>query len=129
MAYTVGFKPKFAKEFLNLPGEYKSKIWDFKVLFEQHGLSDFTKYPGKIAQSWSGNSTQKDFEFTKKHDLYHYHIGLPEYYQSEHSTYLVSEWVLHFQWINRGYHIDLVDLYSHRRADGSFHIPGTDYIV
>lgn len=123
MPYTTSFRTQFAVEFKNFPRDQQDKILDFTDIFETHGLSDFTKYVGKISPSWSGSATPAAQAFAKANDLWHYHIGLPGYTQV-HSKFKTSDWVLHFQWINRGDHIDLVDLYSHYRADGTFYLPG-----
>lgn len=128
MTYSYGFKPIFAVEFSNFPTDQQDKILDFGETFERFGLSDFSKYIGKISPSWAGNASASDYQFALQHDLWHYHIGIPTY-TSVHSTYKTSDWVLHFQWRSKGNHIDLLDLYSHYRWDGTFYLPSTDRVV
>lgn len=128
MPYTYSFRTQFASEFKNFPPEQQDKVLDFTDTFELHGLLDFTKYVGKIAPSWSGSATSADQAFAKANDLWHYHIGLPTYVQI-HPKYKTSDWVLHFQWVKQGDHIDIVDLYSHYKFDGTFYLPGAQSII
>lgn len=123
MTYTLGLKAQFATEFTRFPPNLQSKVLDFIGIYHVVGLGDFTKYPGKIAPSWSGlSSTDPVFSYAKGNDLWHYHIGFPHYNQV-HSKYQTSDWLLHFQWPGRGTHIDLVDLYQHYRSSGAFYLP------
>ena len=69
-----------------------------------------------------------NYAYTYANSLWHYHVGLPEYKQGV-GQYLVSDWVLHFQWYGRGPHIDLIDLYQHSRADGSFYLPASIFLA
>jgi hypothetical protein len=121
--YTFGLKKQFAIEFERFPKDQQDKILDFTDIFEAEGLTDFSKYTGKITPSWAGDSTpaaSKHYAFAN--DLWHYHIGIP-HYASVHPKYMTSDWVLHFQWPNQGNHIDIVDVYSHYKSDGSFYLP------
>jgi len=129
MTYTFGFKQQFATEFANFPADQQDKILDFTDTFEAHGLSDFTKYVGKITPSWKGVSpTSPAAQYAYANHLWHYHIGLPSY-TTVHSKYSTSDWVLHFQWIDQGNHIDLVDLYAHYRRDGTFYLPPSNSLL
>jgi hypothetical protein len=129
MANTWRFKQQFAKEFHNYPQDQQDKILEFVELFELHGLADFTKYPGKITPSWSGlAATDPVCQYAKGHALWHYHIGIPKY-SSNHSKYKTSDWVLHFQWPNKGDHVILVDVCYHYKSDGTFHIPDSRYLA
>ncbi len=47
-SYLVKFHKQFAIEFKNYPKNQQDKILDFIETFEQHGLSDFAKYDGKL---------------------------------------------------------------------------------
>jgi hypothetical protein len=123
MTFTFSFKKQFAIEFLRYPIEQQDKILGFAETFEQHGLGDFSCYQGKITPSWKGvYPPHPDYEYALTNDLWHYHIGIP-HYTSVHAKYMTSDCVLHFQWVNQGNHIDLVDIYDHYRADGSFYLP------
>jgi hypothetical protein len=127
MAYSYGFKKQFATEFANFPKPQQDKILDFADAFLLHGLGDFTKYVGKITPSWAGNANSADYNFALSNELWHYHIGIPTYI-AVHPKYSTSDWVLHFQWKGKGDHIDLLDVYSHYRKDGSFYLPSIDYL-
>lgn len=128
MTFSFGLTNQFATEFARFPESQQDKVLDFATTFQNHGLSDFTKYVGKIAPSWSGAATAHDAKFAKDNHLWHYHIGLPSYTQL-HPKYKTSDWVLHFRWIDRGDHIDLVDLYSHYRHDGTFYLPNSSCLL
>lgn len=124
MAYQWGLSIKFAIELPRFPQDLRDKIFDFTDIFEQHGLGDPTKYPGKIAESWKGLSPSDPvYQYTYSNDLWHYHIGYPVYQPSITGKYFTSDWLLHFQWKNWGNEITLVDAYQHYRFDGSFHLP------
>lgn len=123
MTFVVGFKRQFQVEFSRFPVDQQTKVVEFIKQYQAVGLSDFSKYEGKISPSWSGlDSTHSNYAFAYANDLWHYHIGIPSYKQV-HPTYKTSDWVLHFQWIGKGPRIDLVDLYQHYKVDGSFYLP------
>ena len=128
MPFTYAFKKKFAQEFAKFPIDQQDKVLDFVAIFSAHGLVDFSRYPGKISPSWTGNADLAAYNFAVANDLWHYHIGIPTYV-SNHPKFKTSDWVLHFQWIGCGTHIDLLDLYSHYRSDGTFYLPTADYMV
>jgi len=129
MTFTWNFKAKFADEFKRLPAAEQDKVIEFTDLYEAHGLADFSKYPGKITQSWKGlDPAGDDYKFTYNNCLWHYHIGLPKYNQSVSGKYLTSDWVLHFQWMYKGSHIALVDLYQHVGYNGKFWLPKPEYL-
>jgi len=126
--YTVKFRRQFAIEFQYYPNFQQDKILDFVEIFEQWGLSDFSKYNGKISPSWSGlEKTETNYDYAKNNNLWHYHIGIPKY-QQLHPKYQTSDIVLHFQWHNKGNIIYLVDIYSHYKNDGSFYLPSPRYL-
>ncbi|MCU8163973.1 hypothetical protein M2H13_22855 [Vibrio vulnificus] len=126
--FEVYYKPQFKKEFENFPKKQQDKILDFTDIFEEYGLSDFTRYEGKISPSWAGvNISEEDYNYTYNNHLWHYHIGLPDYKQ-KHGKYKTSDIVLHFQWEGRGNIINLIDLYNHYKLDGSFYLPPKNYL-
>ena len=129
MTFTWSFKAKFSEEFVRYPEDQQLKIVEFTDIFEKHGLVNFNKYVGKITPSWYGLEVHHPvYKFAQQHSLWHYHIGIPKY-ESVHSKYLTSDWVLHFQWENRGTHIDIVDICYHYKHDGTFHLPSAEYLV
>lgn len=123
MNYTVGFSRQFAAEFVRFPPGQQLLVTGFIATFQSVGMSDFTRYEGKIAPSWSGiPPDHANAQYARQHSLWHYHIGHPDYARN-HTKYATSDWLLHFQWANRGPHIDLVDLYSHYTSRGQFYLP------
>ena len=127
--YRVGMNRQFSIEFENYPEYQQDKILDFVNLFKKFGLSDFSKYDGKIAPSWSSlKSSNPDYIYAKANNLWHYHIGIP-IYQQVHSKYKTSDVVLHFQWRSGENVIYLVDIYNHYKHDGSFYLPSFNYLA
>ena len=128
-SYRVKFHKQFAIEFRNYPKNQQDKIFDFIETFKQHGLSDFSKYDGKIAPSWSNlEGSNPNYIYAKANNLWHYHIGIP-IYQQIHSKYKTSDVVLHFQWRQGENVIYLVDIYNHYKHDGSFYLPSFSYLA
>ena len=136
MTFTWEYKPRFKLEFGNYPTSQQDKILDFIELFEAHGLGDFTKFPGKITQSWKGLATSDPiYAYAYDNNLWHYHVGLPSYSQSRYGSFKTSDLVLHFQWANwqltganKGSHIALVDICHHYTASGKFYLPAQKYL-
>jgi hypothetical protein len=129
MSYTVDFKKKFAGEFKNYEKDQRLKVLEFAQTVQEQGLKNFSIYPGKITPSWDGEEYSLDpvWQYAWKNDLWHYHIGLPEY-RTVHNQYKTSDWVLHFQWVNKGRKIDLVDMCYHYTVDRKFYIPSAEYL-
>ncbi|MFH4214734.1 hypothetical protein WAI87_22805, partial [Acinetobacter baumannii] len=79
----------FAVEFGNYPETQQDKILDFTDVYEKYGLNDFSKYQGKISQSWRGiDKTHPIYDYAYSNNLWHYHIGIPEYVKSKYNNYL-----------------------------------------
>ena len=133
MTFTWNYKAKFADEFARLLPEQQNKVFDFTDIYEAHGLSDFSRYPGKVTPSWKGlDSSDPAYSFTYTNCLWHYHVGLPSYKTAFHGKYLTSDWVLHFQWKDwqvQASHISLVDLYQHLTWNGKFWLPKPEYVA
>ncbi len=129
MSFTWEFGKQFAVEFARYPQDQQDKIIDFIELYVQFGLSDFTKFPGKIAPSWKGTPDLATYKYARVNELWHYHVGLPNYVLSQNYTYFTSNWVLHFQWENMGSHILIVDILYHYKSNGEFHLPTEDYLI
>ncbi len=129
MSYTWEFGKKFAVEFKNYPENQQDKILDFTDIYEENGLSDFSKFQGKIAPSWRGiDKTHPIYDFTYSNSLWHYHVGLPEYIKSKYNNYLTSDMILHFQWKNNSNHIRVLDITWHYKRNGEFWLPNSDYL-
>ncbi len=130
MIYTYRFSATFSNEFPNFPQDQQDKILDFLDIYEAHGLADRSRYPGKITHSWNTLlPSHPNYNHAKQNDLWHYHIGLPSYTVRPHGRYKTSDWVLHFRWPHRGTHIDIVDLYTHNKSDGTFYLPPSNTFV
>lgn len=132
-SFTWSFSNVFAKEFKNFSLGDQDCVLDFTDIFEVHGLSDFSKYVGKITPSWKGldieNQEQKaTFDYAKSNGLWHYHVGIPVYVKN-HGKYMTSEWVLHFQWEKGSNHIDIVDMCYHYTSTGKFYLPKPEYLA
>ena len=129
MSYTWEFGKKFAVEFKNYPENQQDKILYFTDIYEENGLSDFSKFQGKIAPSWRGiDKTHPIYDFTYSNSLWHYHVGLPEYIKSKYNNYLTSDMILHFQWKNNSNHIRVLDITWHYKRNGEFWLPNSDYL-
>ena len=129
MSYTWEFGKKFAVEFKNYPENQQDKILDFTDIYEENGLSDFSKFQGKISPSWRGiDKTNPIYDFTYSNSLWHYHVGLPDYIKSKYNNYLTSDMILHFQWKNNSNHIRVLDITWHYKRNGEFWLPHSDYL-
>ncbi len=125
--YTWGFKIKFANEYQKFPQYQIDKIDKFLDTYEVFGLMDKSKYEGKLSHSWKVETTNPNHSYAKQNNLWHYHIGLPNYkYGTPHKT---SDLLLHFQWVYGSTHINLIDIYDHYKADGKFYLPSTAYLI
>lgn len=129
MTYKVSFGKEFAKESVNYPKDQKQAIADFVNTFQNFGLADYSKYQGKISPSWSGiNMTQESYDYAYTNHLWHYHLGIPSY-KNIGQPYYTSDYILHFQWKNRGNEIALLDCSSHYTSTKIFYLPPERYLV
>ena len=129
MSYTWEFGKQFAVEFGNYPENQQDKILDFTDVYEKYGLNDFSKYQGKISQSWRGiDKTHPIYDYAYSNNLWHYHIGIPEHVKSKYNNYLTSDMILHFQWKNRSNHIFIADITWHYKSNGEFWLPEPNYL-
>jgi hypothetical protein len=129
MTFTVGFKRKFAFEYEQRLGKAdRTAINVFIATFVQHGLADQTRYVGRVSPSWMNIPTDHpNYKYAQENHLWHYHIGIPKY-QGAQAWGKTSDWILHFQWQDRGDRVELVDLYAHHDQDGKFRLPTADYL-
>ena len=127
MSYSWEFGKQFAVQFGRYPKDQQDKILDFTDIYEAFGLKDFSKYQGKIAPSWRGiDKTDPIYDFTYSNNLWHYHIGMPDYMKSRYNNYSTSDMILHFQ---RKDHINLIrllDITWHYKANGEFWLPAAE---
>lgn len=126
--FTVSFNKLFAKAFAGFDDKAQDCVLDFVEQFERCGLADFSMFEGKISPSWSNLATDDPkFIYAKENDLWHYHVGLPEYTQ-RHDKYKTSDWVLHFQWKVGGKEIHIADMCYHYTREGEFYVPNENYL-
>lgn len=118
-SYSKAFKDSLAY----FSEDEKEKVIDFIVTYQDNGLVNFSVYPGKITRTGSGNCTEEEREYAQKHNLWHYHVGIPKYVPTPHGTYQTSRDVLHFQWFQSDDCIRLVDMYRHYLYNGKFYMP------
>ncbi|PQA91144.1 hypothetical protein B0A76_29110 [Pseudomonas fluorescens] len=129
MPYSASYNDLFALEFQNYPEDQQNAVVSFVATFMSVGLRDFRNYPGKISHSWKGlDPKHPDFAYTSSNNLWHYHLGLPNYTTSISGQYLTSDIVLHFEWPHRGDSIHLVDTCYHYLKN-KFYIPAPKYLV
>lgn len=119
--YVVHFNYDFAVELSRVPKDQQLAVGTFVSTFQSCGLVDQTKYPGRISPSWL-NAGQGNSEYAQRHELWHYHLGLPEYAGAA-GWGKTSDWLLHFQWRDRGSEITLLDMYHHYTSNGNFYLP------
>jgi len=128
LTFTWSFNKQFANEFKAFPKDQQDKILDFLDVYEEHGMSDFSCFPGKLCCSWRGlDDTDPNYHYSIANNLWHYHVGLPVYV-SVHPGFMTSDWVLHLQWERGSTHIDIADMYTHHTADGQFYLPSPAYL-
>lgn len=124
MSYSWEFGKQFAVQFGHYPEDQQDKILDFTDIYEEFGLKDFSKYQGKITPSWRGiDKTDPIYDFTYSNNLWHYHIGMPDYVKSKYNNYSTSDMILHFQRKDHKKLIRLLDITWHYKANGEFWLP------
>lgn len=111
--YEVAFGETFNTYFLKYPENDKYLIIDFIMHYQEHGLKG---WKGKCASSSRVplNYPNRDEIIFKAeyYNLWHVHIGIPQWNKSRFGNYYVSDWVLHFK-KNTDYKITLLELDSH----------------
>lgn len=119
----VIFGRKFAEYFPNFPKSDKEKIVAFANHIEQFG---FDGLQGRNKSSDDVPVTHPNWSeriiYAKTHNLWHYHIGIPNYEKSEKGDY-TSEYVLHY--IKGDDFIKLVDLSAHPPLN----LPSAEYLL
>jgi hypothetical protein len=124
MTYAVTMGKLFAKEFANFPSKDQDRILDFISHYQSYG---FDGLPGKNVPSWRVPPEDPEYDekvnYARFHQLWHYHIGIPDYELSECGSYRTSEYLLHYR-RNSDVEIKLVDLGYHP----PFRMPSTEYM-
>lgn len=119
----VRYGSKFKQNLKNFPVKDQLKIKKFVEHIEQfdfEGLQGRNKNSDNVPKdhpNWAERVT-----YAQKYKLWHYHIGIPCYIQSEHGDY-VSEYVLHY--IKENDYIILVDMSLHPPLQ----LPTPEYLI
>ncbi len=86
----------FKKGLENFPKEDRRKIAEFILFVQQNG---FTGLPGRNKSSDSVPTDDPQWlekvQFAQRHNLWHYHIGIPEYKGSRYGDF-TSAYILHY---------------------------------
>lgn len=96
----------------------KQKFNHFIANYLNHGLGDTELFPGRLKESIDVDKNDPKFitkvEYARKHNLWHYHIGIPCYEETDSRTRgdWLSAYLLNFQKFSE-FKIKLVDLNSH----------------
>lgn len=118
----VAFSKMFANNFRHFPKKDQDKINAFIYHVSLYGLNHLT---GRNKSSDNVHTDDPDFlkkiAKVRKHNLWHYHIGIPNYETAGNGD-KVSEYVLHY--IRGEDYIKIVDLDSHP----PFTLPSDEYI-
>lgn len=119
----VDFSLHFKSLLLSKTRKEQESIIDFVNDLKKYGLDSFSRYAGKFADT-SNNLSPEDISFlyVKENNLWHYHIGHPNYRQL-HSKYQTSDWIVHFVWNKSLKEVKLVDYTPHHNDEGNFNIP------
>lgn len=119
----VIFGRKFAEYFPNFPQADKEKIVAFVNHIENFGFNGLQGRNKSSDQVPTHNPNWSErVNYAQKYKLWHYHIGIPCYVQSEHGDY-VSEYVLHY--IKENNYIMLVDMSPHPPLQ----LPQPEYLI
>ncbi len=120
----VEFAKQIKKEFLNYPLSDRIKIMEFSTHVEQYGLEGLAgrnKFSDDVP---TDDPNWKDkVAYAQEHNLWHYHIGIPNYEQSSKGD-LVSEYILHYIRNDEENWIKIVDMSAHP----PFSLPSEDYL-
>lgn len=121
--FSVSFGEKFLQEFKCFPKADQKKIIQFVDYVRKHG---FVGLEGRNKSSINVLSTDPEFlakvSYAREHNLWHYHIGIPEYTPDTPFGDRTSEWVLHY--IRTDDTIKIIELGSHP----PFKLPRQEYL-
>ncbi|WLF84400.1 hypothetical protein [Moraxella sp. ZY210820] len=118
----VEFTPRFKQYLRNFPETDRQKISAFVTHVQQYGLTGL-KGRNKNSDNVPTNDPNwsERVAYAQKYQLWHYHIGIPNYELSERGDY-VSEYILHY--IREEQRIIIVDMSPHP----PFQLPDIDYL-
>lgn len=119
----VFFADIFSAQFVNFPKADQLKIAEFVFHVSQNGL---TGLKGRNKPSHEvptdDNEWRQKVKYAQDNQLWHYHIGIPSYTQSQKGDF-TSEYVLHY--ILADDYIMLVDMSAHPPLE----LPKPEYFV
>lgn len=119
----VLYGEKFRQHLKNYPRADQLKIKAFIEHIEQHG---FNGLQGRNKPSEDVPANHPNWHavvtYAQKHNLWHYHIGIPTYTTSKQGD-MTSEYVLHY--IKGDGFIKIVDLSAHP----PLHLPNETYLL
>lgn len=129
--YKISYGIEFLKEYPNYPRDQQNAIGLFLKVFKEYGLKDFSKFEGKLSPSWKNvDEGSPVYEFTKGNDLWHYHVGIPYYKQSDyHDQYKTSDYILHFMLLDNRKEIVVIDITPHYDSYRDFWLPRPNYLI
>ncbi len=120
----VDFGQIFINRFDNFPAADKQKIQEFADHVSRYG---FRRLPGRNKPSTDVPTDDKDFidkvVYARRHNLWHYHIGIPSYDERNDFGDYTSEYVLHYK--HMGAEIVVVDFDFHPPLS----LPSIQYLV
>ncbi|MCL1128077.1 hypothetical protein [Shewanella surugensis] len=123
--YTVDYGRCFLENFKYFPEADKNKITEFIEHYEDHGLVGL---PGRIKNSDNVDPNDPEFlskvKYAQEHKLWHYHLGIPNYDESNSFGDWTSEYLLHYQSVSL-YEIKIVDFDYHP----PFSFPESNYLT
>ncbi len=118
----VEYGRKIAGEMINFPNADLIKIKAFENHVKKYGLENLK------GRNKSSSDVPRDapnwlakVQYARQHNLWHYHIGIPNYEESEKGD-MVSEYILHY--VKGEQEIKIVDMSSHP----PFVLPSEDYL-
>lgn len=106
----VGYGEIFLNKFNNFLIKDQDKILDFSKHIENNG---FNFLPGRNKASHHVSTDDSNFsekvKHAQKHNLHHYHIGIPSYDETNEYGDWTSEWIIHYQHLGNEIHIVELD--------------------
>lgn len=120
----VEFGQIFINRFNKFPVTDQEKIFDFTTHIKLNGFSGL---PGRNKQSTDVDKNDHQFlkkvHYARKNNLWHYHIGIPDYDKTNQFGDWTSKYIIHYQLFNET--VKVIDFDSHP----PFTLPPEDYLL
>lgn len=124
--HVVDLSIHFAKIYVGVAANDSYFIDTFIDHVQEHGLINLK---GRLKPSWDVPNDdpfwKKKVDFARHWDLWHYHLGMPEYDESNGHGDCTSQWVLHLRRHPCGTRTEIVDWDKHP----PFQLPEEKYFV